>query len=263
MIVIPCEQGSPEWFAARVGIPSASQFHRIISGKTGKALSGAETYRNEMLAEWLLGSKLDTGASQFMARGSALEESAVRYYELQREVDTTEVGFILHDTLAAGCSPDRLVGDGGGLEIKCPSPAVHVGYLLGGIDAHRVQVQGAMWITGRTWWDLMSYNPELPPVLVRLERDESFIDKLGAEVAEFCHLLELAKNVLRDKGYVSAERGGNGLPSGSSGEPLGATPESGHSPAPTDDEPSEWELTRRVAAAPPYFPTKLEVEHGL
>jgi hypothetical protein len=234
MIEIPCRQGSPEWVAARVGIPSASNFHRIISPKTSKPLAGAETYRNELLAEWMLGASMDSGRTEWTARGSALEESAVKYYELQRELDTREVGFIMHDTLPVGCSPDRLVGEDGGLEIKCPSPVIHVGYLLGMTEQYKAQVQGALWITGRQWWDLMSYNPELPPALVRVQRDEGFIVKLIEAVGQFIIDLSNARIEMHERGYTDKTPtafGGGGMDADSN--PGGAVGASGSESEPT------------------------------
>jgi hypothetical protein len=193
MIVHAFPQGSAEWHAARLGIPTASNFGRIVT-PGGKLSASADTYLHELVAERILGFPLNTESVDFMERGKALESHAVSWYELQRDVDTEAVGFCLTDDGRAGCSPDRLVGAAGGLEIKCPSPAVHVGYMLdGGIsDKYRPQVQGALWITGRDWWDTLSYHPDLPPALVRVKRDEEYITALAANVERFCDALVTA-----------------------------------------------------------------------
>jgi len=190
-------QGSQAWHAARLGIPTASNFGRIIT-PTGKPSASADAYMHELLAERMLGCPLNTESIDFMERGKALESQAVAFYELQRGVDTEAVGFCLADDECAGCSPDRLVGMEGGLEIKCPSPAVHVGYLLsGGIsDKYRPQVQGSLWITGRWWWDTLSYHPDLPPALVRAERDPNYITALEEALSAFCGRLEAADKKL-------------------------------------------------------------------
>ncbi len=207
MIRLDCPQGSDEWIEARLGIPTSSQFHRIITPKTGKLSSQADGYAHELLAEELLGHPIDESASDFMARGTALEKSAVEFYEFQRDMNTQRVGVILRDDGLTGCSPDRLVGDDGGLEIKCPSAKVHVSYMLGqDADTYKCQVQGALWITGRAWWDWLSYNPELPPVLIRFERDEEFIAKLAAAVDQFIEYLYECRLKLVATGYLSAER---------------------------------------------------------
>lgn len=188
MIAHNVAQGSPEWKALRLGIPTASNFHRIIAPKTGKLSAQADAYMAQLVAEALLGIPLDGDASDFMERGSALEAEAVAFYELERGVTTEEVGFCTLDDGSAGCSPDRLVGEDGGLEIKCPTPGVHVQYLLGldsVSDKYRAQVQGGLWITGRRWWDVCSYHPEMPTALIRVERDEAFIAALSQAVQWF------------------------------------------------------------------------------
>lgn len=207
MIRLDCAQGSDEWLQARLAIPTASQYHRIITPKTGKLSSQAEGYAYELLAEELLGHPIDESSSDFMTRGSALEKGAIDFYEFQNDVNTERVGFIMRDDRLTGCSPDRLVGEDGGIEIKCPSAKVHVGYMLGqDADAYRCQVQGALWITGRAWWDWLSYNPELAPVLIRFDRDEAFIAKLAATVDQFIGYLDECRLKLVAGGYLSPER---------------------------------------------------------
>lgn len=193
MIRLDFPQGSPEWHAARLGVPTASQFGRILT-PTGKLSASADSYMCELIAERMLGVPLNAASSDFMERGKAMESDAVAWYELQRGMDTEAVGFCLTDDRRAGCSPDRLIGTDGGLEIKCPSPAVHIGYLLdGGIsDKYKPQVQGAMWVTGRAWWDTLSYHADLPQALVRVTRDDAYIAALAVEVGAFCERMAAA-----------------------------------------------------------------------
>lgn len=199
MIRLDMEQGSAEWVMARIGIPTASSFDKIITNKTAKLSESAAGYAHKLIAEKLLGISLDEATSSFMERGAVMEQAAVAWYELQRDCDTEKVGFCLRDDGRAGCSPDRLVGGDGLLEIKCPSAHVHVGYLLddAGIG-YRAQCQGQLWITGRRWIDTLSYHPQLPKALVRVERDEDYIGKLAAAVEQFLSfrdecLLKLAR----------------------------------------------------------------------
>lgn len=198
MKIIPCIQGSIEWHTARLGIPTSSMFSKIVT-PGGKASSQAEGYLHQLVAERLLGHPIDGGETPWMSRGSLVESEAVALYELQHGVDTEAVGFCTTDDGMAGASPDRLVGDDGGLELKCPSAAVHVGYLLD-VEPRKYwpQIQGAMWVTGRQWWQFMSYCPELPPALIRFERDEEFIASLARAVATFSEHVDAAHRKLAE-----------------------------------------------------------------
>ncbi len=198
MRVVPCIQGSPEWHAARLGIPTASEFHRLVT-PTGNPSSQAAGYLHQLVAERLLGRVVDETAGAWVERGKITEGEAVAYYELQRGLDTQAVGFVTTDDRQAGCSPDRLIGPDGGLEIKCPSAAVHVGYLLD-VEPKKYwpQIQGALWVTGREWWDFLSYCPELPPALMRFERDEKYIEALAMTVTEFAADVGVAYRRLQD-----------------------------------------------------------------
>lgn len=205
MITLDVEQGSAVWLAARRGLPTASQFDKLITAKTMRPSEQATKYRNFLLAEWLLGENLDDDVSQFMQRGTDLEEGAFDFYEMRQEVDVDRVGFVLRGDRRAGCSPDGLIGTEGGLELKCPSPAVHVGYLLDGMDtAYRAQVQGCLYLCEREWWDWLSYHPTLPPVLVRCYRDEPFITALSSILDAFCDHLDAMREELKRRGYEPA-----------------------------------------------------------
>ena len=185
------EQGSPEWLAARLGIPSASMFAKIVTTK-GAWSTSADTYINQLVAERLTGEREEVFQSHHMLRGTELEPDARDLYSLISDAEVTEVGFCLHDTLAAGCSPDGLIGDEGGLEIKAPAPATHVEYLRGGVlpSKYKQQVMGCLWITGREWWDFVSYHPTMKPLIVRVERDEEYIAALEKCVTKAVNLIE-------------------------------------------------------------------------
>jgi len=205
VITINAEQGSPEWHFARLGIPTASQFSRILTAKTRKPAGGRETYMHELLAEWCIGVPHSVEVKGYIDRGNELEDWAVSYYELQRNVTTTKVGVCLRDDRLVACSPDRLVGDDGGLEIKCPSAAKHVANMLDMTEDHFAQVQGNLWITGRSWWDLISYHPELPTVIVRIARDEEYMAALDSAMGIFLSELVAARNKLLALGAEPAE----------------------------------------------------------
>jgi hypothetical protein len=188
---IDCVQGSDEWISARLGIPSASMYGKIITTQ-GKWSTQADTYINQLVAEKLTGEQTPFYQNEHMARGTELEPDARKMYEFIKDVEVQEVGFCLHDTLEAGASPDGLIGEDGGLEIKCPAPATHVEYLRGGKlpSKYKQQVMGCLWITGREWWDFMSYHPSMKPLIVRVERDEDYIAELEACVSKAVELIE-------------------------------------------------------------------------
>jgi len=183
MIILTDEQGSPEWLASRLGRPSASMFSNLIT-TSGKPSSSAKKYIAEMVAERLTGRSKPFYTNDHMERGNFLEPEAREAYEFITDLEVVETGFILHDSEEFGCSPDGLVANDGGLEIKCPSDEVHAGYLIDGKvpTKYYQQVQGCMWVTGRDWWDFMSYHPEMPHLLVRMERNEEFIEAMATEV---------------------------------------------------------------------------------
>ena len=185
------EQGSPEWLAARLGIPSASMFAKLVTTK-GIWSASADAYINQLVAERLTGEREEVFQSHHMLRGTELEPDARDLYSLMNDAEVTEVGFCLHDTLSAGCSPDGLIGEDGGLEIKCPAPSTHVEYLSGGVlpSKYKQQVMGCLWITGREWWDFVSYHPTMKPLIVRVERDEEYIAALEKCVTKAVNLIE-------------------------------------------------------------------------
>lgn len=206
MIELNTGQASPEWYWARLGIPTASQFSRILTAKTRKLAAGSETYMHELLSEWLTGVPFNSDLGGFVERGTMLEPEAVAWYEWTQGVSTRQVGFCLRDDRKVGCSPDRLVGDDGGLEIKCPAAKGHVANMLNMTEDHYAQVQGCMWITGRAWWDLVSYHPEIPSVWVHIERDEEYIGQLASAVDEFLARLAAAREKLIAQGAQPATK---------------------------------------------------------
>lgn len=185
------DQGSYDWLRAKIGIPSSSNFERIVTPGKLQLSSQAEKYAWELIAEELLGAPLDDFGTALMSRGTSMEVEARGYYSLTENVDVTPGGFVVRDDGKAGASPDGFVGDDGLLEIKCPSAEVHVGYLLDsqGIG-YRIQVQTQLWVCEREWNDTLSYHPTMPKALVRQGRDEKVI-KAIAECADRFHELML------------------------------------------------------------------------
>lgn len=209
MIEHPAKQGSDEWAEARLGIPTASQFGRLVAPRTKKISAGIGKYVHELLAEWALGFAAEPPPGEWMDRGTLLESEAAVYYDFQRGVTSRAAGLITTDDGLVGCSPDRIVdADGalsaGGVEIKCASPKVHLAYLLDDDSwkAHFAQIQGCMFVTGTFWWDFVAYHPSLPSRLVRVDKDEEYHASLVEALATLQELLAKGKEELIDRGLV-------------------------------------------------------------
>lgn len=181
-------QGSPEWFAARCGKATASEFSSVLAKGQGKTRA---SYLRRVLAERLTGKPAETYRNAHMDRGQEQEGLARMAYEMRTDRIVQEVGFIPHASLMAGCSPDGLIDLDGGAEIKSVIPTVQVDTIMAGTypSEHRAQIQGNLWITGRAWWDFVSYCQDMPANLrvyvFRVVRDEEYIKALEAEVRKF------------------------------------------------------------------------------
>lgn len=181
-------QGSEEWALARCGRATASEFSSILAKGQGKMRA---SYFRRVLAERLTGKPVETYRNGHMDRGHEEEAFARMAYEEHTGAIVQEVGFIQHQSLMAGCSPDGLVGDKGGAEIKSVISTVQLETMLAGgyPNEHKAQIQGNLWITEREFWDFCSYSSSMPPHLqlyvFRVERDEEYIKALEAEVAKF------------------------------------------------------------------------------
>lgn len=189
MKILDVAQGTAEWAQARAGIPTASCFDKILTAKKLELSKSSVVYRNQLLAERLVGYPIDFAPQTgWMERGIELEPEARAFYEMHFDVEVETVGFVLRDDEQVGGSPDGFVGSDGGVDFKCPAIHTHVGYLLDPnklSDEYMMQAQGLMYLTGRQWWDLLSYHPELPHVRVRIMRDEAYIGAVDKALALF------------------------------------------------------------------------------
>ena len=182
------EQGTPEWFLSRVGVPSASVFDKIVTSK-GELSKERDSMLFKLAGERVLGKQEPTYQNDAMIRGSLLEPEARQVFEMIMELEVNQCGFVYYDERKdRGCSPDGLIGDDCGIEIKCPLIATHIGYLLSGKlpTKYFQQVQGSLYVTGRKHWFFMSYYPGLSPLIIKVSRDERFIEKLHEELDKFC-----------------------------------------------------------------------------
>lgn len=198
MIIHDVEQGSKEWRELRTGIPTASNASKLITAKTRKVSTASYAYMCWLIAESMIG-PADECDTKWMQRGTDLEAAAIRYYEWDQEVPVKRVGFITTDDGMFGCSPDGLVGDDGGIEIKCPSAGKHIQNVIDMETQYMPQVQACMMVTERKWWDLLSFNPRIPRVIVRVKRDDEYITLLQAAIDVFVPTLTQKRKEVWDK----------------------------------------------------------------
>lgn len=207
MIIHDVIQGSQGWLSARLGIPTSSEFQKIITAAKGDLSKQARKYAHQLVAETLLGEPLDSGIGnmEWILRGKLLEPQAVQQYEFTTDTETRAVGFITTDCGRLGSSPDRLIGQRAGLEIKCTAPATHMGFLIDGPgDDYRPQVQGQLAIAELEWVDLYGFHPALPPVQIRTYRDEGYITKMRAALTEFLDMRDVMLEQARRSGFFEA-----------------------------------------------------------
>lgn len=199
------EQGSPEWFAARLGKCTASRIADVVAKtKTGWGAS-RKNYAAQLVAERLTGEPMQTYSNAAMQYGIECEPEARAAYSFQCDVDVIECSFFEHPLIKmAGASPDGLVGTAGLVEIKCPNTATHIETLLSKtVDGDYVkQMQFQMACTGRQWVDFVSYDRRLPEsmrlFIKRIHRDDAMIEELDAAVREFLREIEMTERQLRE-----------------------------------------------------------------
>jgi hypothetical protein len=187
------QQGSLDWLQARAGLVTASEFDNIVTPefkpRTGETV---QTYLATKLAErWIQGPL--AGFSAFATeQGNILEDEAKPWYSLEYGEEITRVGLCVSDDGRVGCSPDGLLGEHGGIEIKCPECPAHVKYLLADElpKQYRAQVHGSMLVTGRPWWKFLSYRRGFPKFLLTVNRDADIEYKLQAVINDFLVLFE-------------------------------------------------------------------------
>lgn len=184
MIIVDCEQGSDEWFKARMGVPSASNFSKICT-TSGKWSASADAYINELASEVITGQRSQGFTNDAMQRGIDLEPQARKNFEFMYDHKVEEIGFCIHEELGVGCSPDGLIDNFMGLEIKCPLAHTHLSYLKKGMlpSKYIQQVQGSLLVTERGCWHFYSYHPDFgEQLMITVQRDEKFIELLSGHL---------------------------------------------------------------------------------
>ena len=180
MIVHKCEQGSEEWQQLRCGVVTMSHAKELLTGGKGKT---RQSYILDVVSERLSGKPVDSYSGFDMQRGQFLEPYALKVFEQANETLIERVGFITTDDGRIGCSPDGLIGEDSGIEVKCPNPRQHLRNILsGGLSDYVAQVQGNLWITGRDQWVIVSFCPWVdcyPLYCSVVTRDEIMIASLS------------------------------------------------------------------------------------
>lgn len=188
------EQGSPEWHACRIGIPTASMFGAVKAGGDGKTRT---TYMRKLAGEIICGEVMDGFTNAHMERGHAMEDDARSAYAFMFDQEPQRVGFMRRGN--CGCSPDSRIGASGLLEIKTKLPHLHIEVLERKDKSlppeHRPQVQGQLYVSELEFVDFVSYWPRMPLFVTRIYRDEDYIKNLAGEIDRFCD--ELAALVER------------------------------------------------------------------
>ena len=203
MQIIECEQGTEEWFRARMGIPTASEFATVMAKGEGKT---RRTYMLKLAGEIITGQPMESYNNVHMERGKALEEEARDLYAFMYDAAPEQVGFIVNGQ--KGCSPDSLLGSTGMLEIKTKLPHLLIETILADKfpAEHKAQCQGALWVAEREWIDIAVYWPGLPLFVKRATRDEPYIKMLSEEVDRFnADLADVVDSVRRLGGGSSVQ----------------------------------------------------------
>ena len=201
MIILDVQQGSAEWLRARCGIPTASRFGCIVT-PGGAAVKGKtrRTYLLELLAERLTGQTTPHFVTAAMQRGTDLEPKARAWYSLESGEAVSQVGFVLADGKRWGCSPDGITATGG-VEVKCLGNAAHLDFVLAGAvpDDYWAQVQGSMWVCGRSHWDFCAYTDVagMPSRWIRVPRDDAMMQAFAQLLPAFCDDLDEAERAVK------------------------------------------------------------------
>lgn len=206
------KQGSPEWLEVRRGKITGSRFKDVLSKGGGVTRS---KYMQELIKERKTGKVAKGYFDDNMKDGQDREPAAKLHYEKINNVKIKEVGFIEHNGIDyknyVGVSPDGLIGEDGGLEIKCPLLITHDDYMTKNVlpSTYKAQVQGNMWVTDRKWWDFVSYCENEQNIeqywSIRVCRDQKYINELAASISVFIDELVKLKEQSNDSGYSEEE----------------------------------------------------------
>lgn len=205
MEIVHCEQGGPEWFTARAGIVTASEFQTLLmKGKSGGDSLTRKTYMRKLAGEIITGEPSEGFTNAHTERGKLMEPEARDLYAFMTDCEPQQIGFIKSGR--KGASPDSLIGNDGGLEIKTRLPHLMIELLEKDEvpSEHIAQIQGGIWVAEREWWDFVAYWPKLPLFVKRIYRDEAYIKTLSSAVDQFNEELDSLVARIRSYGVKEA-----------------------------------------------------------
>ena len=162
-------------------------------------------YMKKLRSERVHGVTISSGfkTTGAMQTGIEREDEARIAFEKATGIVVETVGFVECDHWM-GISPDGLIGDDGGFEVKCPDLVTHDDYIEAGTlpSAYKWQIHGSMMATGRKYWYFVSYHPDARPedrlFILKVERDEKICDDLRYECDKF--IAELKTKILNRTG---------------------------------------------------------------
>lgn len=206
MIKVNIEQGSEAWHDIRLGRVTATRFKDLMAGDSTKSYKDLIT---DLACEMITNKAEETYTNAIMERGIELESEAAKLYDSIFELESEEVGFCMFDDNNplhewVGISPDRLVGELGGLEIKCPLRKTHLNYIKADKlpSEYRHQIQSSMYVTGLQWWDFMSYYPGMKPFIIRVYPDKELHEEYAIRLFETIELIKAEINIYKQYDYL-------------------------------------------------------------
>jgi hypothetical protein len=203
---VDCEQGTPEWYRARMGIPTASEFKTLLGiKKDARDKKTRDTYLKKLAGEILSGMPMESYQNEYMQRGKDMEAEARSKYAFLHDCAPKTIGFCRNGR--KGCSPDSLIGDAGMIEIKTKAPHL----LIDCFDRdecppeHYAQCQGALWVAEREWIDFVAYWPNMPLFVKRVTWDPDYIAALRQAVDDANAEIDEIVARMRSRGAAPAQ----------------------------------------------------------
>ena len=174
-ILIDCDQRTPEWFEARRGRLTASNFGAWLTKSDKTSAKARSTAVAQVLAELAGFPDPPVFENADIKRGIEWEPEALQYFQKLTGLTVDPIGFAASKHGLFGCSPDGLIlSESSGVEVKCPRASKLIEWHQAGIlpDAYRDQVHGSMAVTGAKTWHFIGYHRNLPALHILTHRDE-------------------------------------------------------------------------------------------